>query len=173
MLKKMAFVPAIVLMCGFTSSHVLAEGYVGGAFGKAEMETVDDTSFKIFGGHRAGAFGFEAAYHDLGKQSESFGGQTASIEATGIELSAVGYLAAGNSFDLFGKIGMLLWDADFSLTGFPTVSDDGSDIIFGVGGQFKPTKHFSIRFEYQMFDLGTIGGDLDTDILSIGAAYHF
>ena len=163
-----------VLLAGFAFQQVQAQGYVGASVGQADIEDVDDTSIKIFGGYKSGNFGFEAAYHDLGKQSETdpFLG-TASIEVTGIELSAAGYLPASNSFDLFGKIGLFIWDADFSLTGFPSVSEDGNDLVFGFGAQFKPSQQFSIRAEYQITEIGLDGIDLDTDILSIGAALHF
>jgi len=59
------------------------------------------------------------------------------------------------------------------LTDFPSVSDDGSDLMFGFGGQFKPAKNFSIRTEYQITELGIGGADFGTDIISIGAAIHF
>ena len=174
MQRKSIIVFGSILLAGFSFTQVQAEGYVGASVGQADIEDVDDTSIKLFGGYRSGAFGFEAAYHDLGKQSETdqFLG-TASIEVTGIELSAAGFLAASNSFDLFGKIGLFIWDADLSLTGFPSVSDDGNDLMFGFGAQFKPSQKFSIRAEYQITEIGLDGVDLDTDILSIGAALHF
>ena len=96
-----------MLLSAVTGTQALAQGYVGVSAGKADIEDVDDTSIKIIGGYRSGNLGLEAAYHDLGEQSETdpFLG-TASIQATGIEISAAGYLPASNSFDLFGKIGL-------------------------------------------------------------------
>lgn len=173
-MKKVTNTLILAMLTGLTGTQVLAQGYIGASIGNAELETVDDTSVKIFGGYRPGNFGFEVAYHDLGEQSETdpFLG-TASIKATGIEVSAAGYLPAGTNFDLFGKIGLFIWDADVSLTGFPTVNDDGNDLIFGFGAQFKATQNFSFRAEYQITELGFDGADLDVDILSVGAALHF
>jgi hypothetical protein len=74
---------------------------------------------------------------------------------------------------LFGKIGLFIWDADLSLTGFPSVNEDGNDLIFGFGAQLKATQNLSFRAEYQITELGFDGADLDIDIISIGAALHF
>lgn len=174
MKRKFMLLFTVMLLTGFAGNQAFAEGYIGAAAGQADIESTDDTSIKIFGGYRYNNFGIEAAYHDLGEQSETdpFLG-TAAIEVTGIEISGVGFLALNPSFDIFGKIGLFLWDVDLSLTGFPGVSDDGNDLMFGFGGQFKPTKNFSIRAEYQLTELSINSVDFDTDILSIGVALHF
>lgn len=174
MKKSILPMSTAILLNGFVASHALADVYVGASAGKADIEDVDDNSIKIFGGYRAGNLGIEAAYHDLGTQSQSdpFLG-TATIEATGLEISVAGFIAASPTFDIFGKIGLFIWDADLSLTGFPSVSDDGNEIMFGFGAQFKPTQNFSIRGEYQITELGIGNTDFDTDILSIGLAIHF
>ena len=77
------------------------------------------------------------------------------------------------TFELFGKIGVLLWDADLSLTGWPSVSTDGTDIIFGFGAQFTPSNDTSIRLEFQTISLDFEGIDMDTDVISIGVAFNF
>lgn len=163
----------VVLLAGGAGEQALAEAYIGGSVGSADIENESDTSVKLFGGYRGDFFGVEAAYHDLGKPSESQLGLTAAIEATGLELSAAGFFPASNTVDLFGKIGVLMWDADVSLTGFPTVSDDGSNMMLGFGVQYKPTQMFSIRGEYQFTELEINNVDFDTDILSVGVALHF
>lgn len=164
---------SVLLFSNFIVNPVMAAGYIGAGFGSAEIETADDSSTKIFGGYRQTNFGFEAAYHDFGKQEETQFGLTAAVEITGIELAAAGFMPVSQTFDLFGKIGMLLWDADLSLTGFPSISEDGSDLIFGVGAQYNPAKNVSIRIEFQTTSLDVSGVDFDTDIISIGAAYNF
>jgi len=95
------------------------------------------------------------------------------MEVTGMEFSVIGFLPANPNFDLFGKVGMFFWDADLSLTGFPSISEDGSDYIFGMGGQYNPSKNVSIRFEYQATTLDINGVDFDTDVVSVGASYNF
>lgn len=164
---------SLLLLSNFIVNPVVAAGYFGAGIGSASMEGTDDSSIKFFGGNRQDNVGFEVAYHDLGKQEESAFGLTAAIEVTGLEFSGVGFMNVSSVFDLFGKIGLLLWDADVSLTGFPSVSVDGSDLIFGLGAQFNPSNNASIRFEFQTTTLDFNGIDLDVDVISIGAAFNF
>lgn len=162
-----------VLAFNIFGNTAMAAGYIGVGIGSADIEGVDDTSIKIYGGSHNTSYGFEVAYHDLGKQEESAFGLTASIEVTGIELSGVGYLPVSPTTDFFGKLGFLLWDMDLNLTGFPTASEDGSDLIYGLGVQFNTRNNFAIRLEFQATTLDVNGVDFDTEILSVGATYKF
>lgn len=173
MKKIITLLFSTVLAFNIFGNAVMAENYFGVAIGSADIEGTDDSSLKLFGGVRNSNHGFEIAYHDLGKQAETALGITASTEVTGLELSGVGYLPVSSSMDLFGKLGLLLWDMDINLTGFPTLSTDGNDLIFGVGLQYNSTDNFSLRLEMQTTTLDVSGVDFDTDILSIGAAYKF
>ena len=174
MKKIMTLMFSVVLASNIFGNAAMAAGYFGAGIGSADIEGEDDTSFKIYGGFRnPNNFGFEAAYHDLGKQEETALGVTASAEATGIELSGVGYLPVSPTIDFFGKLGLLMWDMDLTLTGFPNVSDDGSDFIYGLGVQYNSPDNFSLRLELQKATLDVSGVDFDTDIISIGADYKF
>ena len=171
--RKITSLFSLLLLTNLNVNPAMASGYFGASLGSADMEGTDDSSIKVFGGYRQDSIGFEAAYHDLGKQEESGLGLTASIEATGIELSGAGFIAVSPTFDLFGKIGVLAWDADVSLTGFPSVSIDGTDLIYGIGAQYNPSNNTSIRLEFQATTLDFEGVDLDTDVISIGVAFNF
>ena len=173
MKKSMAYISAAMLASFLLANTAVAGNYFGAAIGSADIEGEDDSSLKFYGGSRTGNMGFELAYHDLGKQEDSALGLTASIEVTGIEFSGVGYLPVSSTVDIFGKLGLLLWDADLNLTGFPQVSEDGNDFIFGVGAQFNTTKNLAIRLELQTTTLDVAGVDFDTEILSVGATYKF
>ena len=164
---------SLLFLTNFIVNPAMAAGYFGVGIGSADIGGVDDSSTKIFGGYHQDNIGFEAAYHDLGKQEESAFGSTASIEITAIELSGVGFMSVSPAFDLFGKIGLLSWEADLFLTGFPAVSVDGSDLIFGFGAQYNPSNNISIRLEFQTSTLEVGGVDFDTDVISIGAAFNF
>lgn len=164
---------SLALLAYLIVNPAMAAGYIGVSIGSADIEGTDDTSSKIFVGYRQGNVGFEAAHHDLGKQEESAGAITASIEVSGIELSGAGFMPVSPTFDLFGKIGLLMWDADLFLTGFPPVASDGTDLIFGIGAQFIPSNNISVRFEYQLTTLDVEGVDFDTDVISIGVAFNF
>lgn len=173
MKKLMTLLFTVVLASNIFGNAAMAENYFGVGIGSADLEGTDDTSTKIFGGFRNTNYGFEAAYHDLGKQEESVIGLTASIEVTGFELSGVGYLPVSPTVDFFGKLGLLLWDMDLNLTGFPSVSEDGSDFIYGLGLQYNSPNNFALRLEFQITTLDVAGVDIDTDIISVGATYKF
>lgn len=89
----------------------------------------------------------------------------------GILVSAVGRLPLGK-FTLFAKTGYYSWDADLSVTnGGATLamSEDGTDIAYGAGISYRFGLSFSIRLEYEIFDIdGT-----DVDFASAGVAFRW
>ena len=173
MKKLMTLLFSVVLASSIFGNAAMAENYFGVGIGSADIEGTDDSSIKIFGGYRNPNYGFEVAYHDLGKQEETVGVITGSAEVTGLELSAVGYLPVSSTIDVFGKLGFLLWDMDLNLTGFPSVSEDGSDFIYGIGVQYNSPNNFALRLEFQAATLDVVGVDFDTEIILVGATYNF
>ena len=173
MKKLMTLLFSVVLASSIFGNAAMAENYIGVGIGSADIEGTDDSSVKIFGGYRNTNYGFEAAYHDLGKQEETVAAITASTEVTALELSVVGYLPVSSTIDVFGKFGFLLWDMDLNLTGFLPVSEDGSDFIYGIGVQYNSPNNFALRLEFQAATLDVVGVDFDTEIISIGATYNF
>jgi len=135
----------------FFSAQCLAQPYVGFSAGQADVDEsmvipglidpggrVDgkDGAFKLFGGYQLNPnFALEAAFVDLGDVSYSgnFAGQSVTggrIQNSGLNLSAVGVVPLGQSFVLFGKVGMFLWysEATDVTGGFAFRSEeDGAD----------------------------------------------
>lgn len=168
-----AFVPA--------ESH--AGGYIGGSVGQAyiEVDTGDPTipenfdendfGFKAFIGYEFDLpvnLGIEAAYVD-------FGAPSGDVAGTQIEVDANGFAGFGKiGFDLgplgvFGKAGVISWDADLSIDGFNAGSDDGTDPAYGVGVEFG-LGSIDIRGEYEIYD---IEDSEDVAMLSIGIVFSF
>lgn len=161
--------------------------YLGASIGQSQMEeSLDgskfdgsDTAFKIFGGFRFNDFlAAEASYTDFGEPDDSVLLETIrvnlSADVQAWELSGVGIIPLSQRFELFGKIGIVTWDADVTGTTdfFSTSeSDSGTDLTYGVGARFFATPNLAIRGEWQFYDID--GGDLDTDMLSAGVAYYF
>lgn len=142
-----------------------------------------DTAWKIFGGYRMNAnFGIEAAYMDYGTISAdstvtapSAGAVNVDLDTAAWLLDAVGYLPLGSGFELFGKLGVALWDSkgDFSGTGGGSsfsgnADDDGSDFHFGVGAGYALTDSIGVRAEWER-----INGDDDLDAWTISAQMGF
>jgi hypothetical protein len=69
----------------------------------------------------------------MGQASLADGFTTVTYEATGLGFSALGIIPASNTVDLFGKIGLMFWDAKVSVSGqfAGSEDDDGSDMMFG------------------------------------------
>lgn len=157
-----------------------------------------DTGGKFYLGRRFNRFlAAELGYVDLGKASfnttiiSAPPGTTPAppfgIHATA---SATGFFAAGllhlpltDRFSLFGKLGVLRWEAEFSerIVGTDITrvsrSERHTDAAYGVGVQFQFTRLIGARVELERFqDVGRgIGGreGRDVDFVSAGVLLQF
>jgi len=128
-----------------------------------------DFGYKVFGGYQFMKWlAAEAEYVDGGEPDDNFNSPAfpddrlkASVGITGFVGSAVGIWPIGESFNLFGKLGFIYWDADGSgkirdAAGTivkTSVGEDGTDFAWGVGGTWNFTETFGVRAEYQGFEL--------------------
>jgi opacity protein-like surface antigen len=179
-MKKISAVTLSTLLASsMFASGAMADNYFGVGVGSADLEGYDDSSFKIFGGTRNANLGFEVAYHDFGSIGETIPGIASfTWETTGIEFSGVGYMPVSPTMDVFGKLGLLMWDVDVTLTDYTipataTGSTDGNDLIYGVGLQFNTSNNLSLRVEYQASTLDVEGEDIDLENWSVGATFKF
>lgn len=169
-----------LVMFGTVSAALAGEAFVGAAVGKTGFEVSDqgvsfdesDDSYKIYGGFRfLKFFGVEGSYVDFGSPTDTIAGDEVTIDATAWDAFAVGILPLG-FFEIFGKVGMVAWDADVKIsgTGNDTDSDSGTDPAYGVGIAFKLGKLLAIRAEYERFDIE----DTDqVDMASVGLDFRF
>jgi len=149
-----------------------AGGYVGASAGYTDFPSDFDGagSFTANGGYQINDnFAVEAAYLYLGEAEDDVA-PIWEAEVTGFNFSAVGILPVSKKVDLFGKIGMFMWDVEISEEGYGKLgSDDGSDLSFGLGAAFHVTQEFSVVAELQRMDVSD--GDLDN--FSVGARLNF
>jgi hypothetical protein len=153
--------------------------YLGGSIGQANVQIddvtdntfpdddfdADDTGFKLIAGIRPlDWLAVEAAYVNFGEPEDRVAGFPLEAEGDGISAFAVGFLPTG-PVDLFAKVGIIAWDSKITGAAF---DDDGSDLAYGVGAQFRVLS-FSIRAEYEKFDIS----DVDVDMISVGLTYTF
>ena len=177
----------------FFSAQCLAQPYVGFSAGQADVDEsmvipglidpggrVDgkDGAFKLFGGYQLNPnFALEAAFVDLGdvSYSGSFAGAPVTggrIQNSGLNLSAVGVVPLGQSFVLFGKVGMFLWysEATDVTGGFAFRSEeDGADLSLGLGASVVVGPRVSLRAEWERFDMSNV----DVDLVTLGFAFRF
>lgn len=125
-------------------------------------------------------FGVELGYQESGEGKKSFSDGVTTIgtefETQQINVGLKGTLPLQGGFSLVGRLGLSSWDFDAALTDsdFPGLvekySDSGSDLYYGVGGQYRFSDKLYMGLEYTMlnFDLG-LGDDFSdpTDPFSV------
>ena len=70
---------------------------------------------------------------------------------------------------VFGKLGIISWDAEVSVSGVNAGSKDDQDTAYGVGTSFN-LGSFQLRAEHEMFDVSHVE---DLYMLSAGCVYTF
>ena len=170
MLKKTLIASSILLASAVCS----AEGmYIGASVGQTDfgVSGIDDgTTMILTGGYEFNQnYALEVSYVDLGEGEDDVA-PIWTVDASGFNIAGVGTLPINETFDVFGKIGVFVWDLSIDEDGFGEIgSDDGTDLSLGVGIAANFTEKFGGVLEYQKFDLG--GDDVNT--LTIGAKLHF
>ena len=87
--------------------------------------------------------------------------------ADGLTLSAVGFLPLG-PVDLLARVGAISWNSHLSSSGIGSFGDNGTDLTYGVGAQFRIWS-LSLRGEYELFDLP----GKNVDMFSLGVTWTF
>ena len=190
-IRKTLVAVALALSGALAAAQASAQAFVGGSIGQSDIDdeitsglitsgTVDgkDTAWKIFGGYMFNRhFGLEAAYVNLGEVSYSgnfFGSPVTGgkVEVTGFNISALGAYPVNEQFSIFGKIGLLRWEAEASDTtgGVPfSATDDGVDLSFGIGVGYNFTRNLGVRAEWEFFETS----NADANLISIGLLWRF
>jgi OOP family OmpA-OmpF porin len=149
--------------------------YIGGAYGLTSIDagslgtvTIDDgdSGFKLYGGFQFNKFlGAEVGYVDFGSFPAT-AGSSGNLSATAFTLAAVGTLPLGESFALYGKAGLWMWEQDSSIA--TTANADGSDLFIGVGARFNLNKNWGLTLDVEQYD-----SDNSVTMTSFGVRYKF
>ena len=67
------------------------------------------------------------------------------VEADGYEISMLIRAPLGHSFEIFGKVGTFVWEADGVVSGVTIVDDDGHSIVYGGGFAYSFSEHVGLR----------------------------
>ena len=172
----------VVLVLGACTMTAHAGLFLGGSYGDASINDSDtsiefdssDGGYKLYGGFTfIKFFAVEASYVDFGSpEDEISAGTDATIDTTGWDAFAVGKLPIGKHFEIFGKLGFIMWDAEATYSGVVNGSSDesGTDSCYGAGIAFVFGKHFAVRAEYESFGIS----DIDSlNMTSVGAEFRF
>ncbi len=149
-----------------------------------------DTGYKFFGGVNFGKFfaleGGFVALGDLTADTEILGSADVSLDLSGLTLALVPQIPVGDFGSVFGKAGLLYWNADLeaSAPAFglrESVSESGAGVSIGLGGAVNFTENASFRLEWERlsfdgdFDLSrdSLSTDDDIDFFSASFLYSF
>jgi len=156
------------------ASGANAEGvYAGFSLGNASLDESEIDSavgWKLFGGYEVSDnIAIEGGYTSFGEMDISDFWYSATLEITGFELAAVGSYPINDQLSLLGKLGFLRWDAEFDFSGLGSVSTSGTDIFFGLGGQYNLSDNLDVRATWERYTVE----DTDADLLSASVVYSF
>ena len=133
-----------------------------------------DTSYKV----AAGSFfdrnvGFELGYTDFGSIRRG-GGQT---QANGLNMSAIGRIPLGASFNLLGRVGATYGRTRVSSlpgSGITAGRENGFGMHLGLGGEYVFNLQMSVVLQYELHDLKFAGGGRDhIGNTTLGVRYRF
>ena len=178
-----ALIAALILSAASLPTLAADNGfYIGASVGQGGVDTEsadfgfvtedfdgDDTGFKVIAGFRPLEWlAIEANYVDLGTASDNVAGVNVDVETKGIDAFGVLFLPLP-VVDIFLKAGIISWDIDADIAGFDSVSDDGTDLAYGLGAGVG-FGNFGVRAEYERFEIE----DTDTvDMISLGFTWTF
>ncbi len=172
-MKKKIVVIILSLFATASASAAAPRYYWGISYINAETEfmgeTDEDSGFEArFGYVLNEYFSLEAGYLDLGTMelpsSQDGGG---SFETDGYGISVLGTYPI-NNFNLVGKIGNLWWESEGllgSIAGPVSYSNDGADLIYGVGLSYGINDYIDIKVEFNDSE--------DFNWSSLGINYRF
>lgn len=91
------------------------------------------------------------------------------VTTWGLNAGGVFSIPFNNTVSGYFTIGLLSWNSELS-TPFETLEDNGIDVYFGAGINVALAPNLKLRGSLERF---TLGGDVDMDISSLGAALIF
>jgi OOP family OmpA-OmpF porin len=164
MFKKIASAAALFIASTAAFAGQPNTFYAGADVGKTRFDEWSgrETSYGVFGGYNFHPnVAVEAGYRRLGE--EKSGGYK--VSADQLALSVVGTVPVGESFSVYGRLGVNRLEGKVRYNGM-SISDDTTKALLGVGVAYAFTPKISGRLEFQK------AGN-DTRNLSAGVSYQF
>ena len=165
---KNLFVSMALSLCAFLAPPSLlaqlgnlpGQLFLTGTVGQATISDTDfeedvndflkndsDTAFGVGVGYMFHEnIGVEAGYKDFGEYGFDTPGGNA--KSSGFNLGLIAETPLQNQFDVYGKVGFLMWESDISLSGFSNESGDGTDLYFGFGAKYNISKEIAVGLEW-------------------------
>jgi OOP family OmpA-OmpF porin len=165
-----ALVSSLISMPAFAADQ--------GLYVSADMQTYSLTNrgtasnpsagFRIGGGyHFTPNIAAEVGYVSSGNGTSTSG---SSYKVTAMQIAAVGSYPINGDFDVIGKLGVSSNEVDFATCN--TCSK--SDLMYGIGAQYKINQQFGVRLQYESMGNVTSGTTaVSATNFSIGGIYNF
>ena len=181
-MRKLFLASALALFASAAQADDLLGLYAGAGIVRAKMEdvfhtnfTFSNTSWKLYGGFRPPGFplGVDVDYVDLGNRTAGTFRGLAHANSKAFAAYAVGYLPIPvPNIDVYGKAGLARWQfgGNYSSPSLFSVSENGTDFAWGVGGQVHFLERFAVRLEYEHFNVREADG---VQLYSLGVSYTF
>jgi hypothetical protein len=143
--------------------------YVGAGIGYSDLELDNgpiqvsggDFAYRLSAGYRFPAaflpwginVAAEAAWVDLGEVDDNALGSRLGLAVDGFDGAIVAYVPLKRRVEAFGRLGMMLWDAEFTADGAQRDRDDGTDLAWGVGVALQTGGQLAAQLEVQGYDV--------------------
>lgn len=140
-------------------------GGIGIGYSTFQIDEIDfegsDLAKRQFVGFTWGDYvGVEAGYINFGTVNDKVALQAGqqsindSVKTWGYNLSMVGRYPLNEELDAIAKLGMIRWDSEATLETFPVpTKEDGDDILWGVGLDFRGSNRLSVRVEGEFVNI--------------------
>jgi opacity protein-like surface antigen len=179
-MRRVLLASTLALSAGAAHADDLLGLYAGAGIARAKMEDVfhtnfelSNTSWKIYAGLKPIGFplGIDVDYIDLGSADGGTSRGLTHANSKAFAAYAVGYLPIPvPNIDVYGKAGLARWqfDGNYTSPGLFSVSENGTDFAWGVGGQVHFLDRFAVRLEYEHYNVREAD---DVQIYSLGVSY--
>jgi OOP family OmpA-OmpF porin len=155
---------AMAVSAGAVAQQADTGWYVGGSIGQSDLDIDKDIAWKASLGYQINrTFSAEVGYTNLGEVSEL--GVTA--EATAFEVIGLAKFPVANQLSIYGLAGIAMAEVEVS-SPLGSVSDDSTELTFGVGAQYDFSRNMGARVQWQRY-----GADEDIDVISVGVVVKF
>ena len=157
---------SLALLAQASLAETEVYGGAGIGYSTFQIDSIDfegaDVAVRQFIGLNYGDYvGVEFGYVDFGSVNDQVvldvveGSINDSIESWGYELAVIGRYPINQELDAFGKVGLLRWDSESTLETFPLpTKQDGDDLIWGIGLDFRGSGRFHARVQADFLDVG-------------------
>jgi OOP family OmpA-OmpF porin len=181
-MRKLLLASLLALFAGAVQADDLLGLYGGAGIVRAKAEdvfhtdfTLSNTSWKIYAGLHPTGFplGIDVDYVDLGSADAVTFNGPAHADTKAFAAYAVGYLPIPvPDIDVYGKAGLSRWSFNGSLPqrGLLSISENGTDFAWGVGGQVHFLGRFAARIEYEHYNVHEAD---NVQLYSLGLSYTF